>query len=401
MMRISTSQFQQQSLERMLEQQRQLSKVQQQIASGQRILTPADDPAGAARSLDLANSIASLQSDKSSADQAKPQIQLEDSVLEGVQNGIQRLQELAVQANNATQTADDRKQIGAEVSQVLNQLVQLANSTDGNGEYLFSGLQSRTQPFLQSGDNVAYQGDQGQRFAQIGPNRQLATTHSGYEVFMKIATGDGQFATAAASTNTGSGVISPATISDPSALTNSTYTLSFGTNSSGNLTYTLAKDGTPVTTQVYDPSQAISFDGLSVTFDGTPAQGDQFTVQPSGSQSLFATVAQFASALQNAQDGASGRAAYQNIGNQTLQNLDQALNHVLTIRAQAGARLNALDSSQNANDAATLDLQTAKSGVDDLDYASAASQLNQHLLGLQAAQQSYAKIQGLSLFNYL
>ncbi|HET8700544.1 MAG TPA: flagellin, partial [Nitrococcus sp.] len=193
----------------------------------------------------------------------------------------------------------------------------------------------------------------------------------------------------------------PVTVTDPNALTGSSYTLSFGTNAAGDLTYTLAKDGTPATTQVFDPSKPISFDGLSVSITGTPAKGDQFTVQPSGFQSLFDTVDRFATALETAQDGASGRAAYQNIGNQTLQNLDQALGHILSVRAQIGGRLSALDNGRDANGAAVLNLQTTKSGIDDLDYASAVTALYQHLTALQAAEQSYAKIQGLSLFNYL
>lgn len=400
-MRISTNQYQQLSLNALLNQQSRLSKVQQQIASGQRILTPADDPAGAALSLELAESLGSIEAHNRSADQLEPRMRLEESVLNEAQNVVQRLRELAVQANNATQTAADRKQIGAEVRQSFDQLVQLANSADGNGEYLFSGLQSQTAPFLQTGNDIAYQGDQGQRMMQIAPDRQLATTHSGYEVFMQMRTGDGRFAGEAASANTGSGVIAPISITDPSALTGSSYTLTFDTDASGDLTYTLSTDGTPTTTQPYDASQPIRFDGLSVSLDGTPAKGDQFTVQPSGFQSLFDTVDRFATALESAEDGERGNAAFQNIGNQTLQNLDQALNQLLTIRAEVGGRLNALESGREANEAATLNLQAAKSAIDDLDYASAVTKLQQHLIGLQAAQQSYAKIQGLSLFNYL
>ena len=114
-MRISTQQYQQLSLNALLDQQGRLAKVQQQIASGRRILTPADDPTGAARSLVLAGSIDALQSYSQSADQIEPRIRLEESSLTQVQNVLQRLRELAVQANNATQTAADRQLIGAEV----------------------------------------------------------------------------------------------------------------------------------------------------------------------------------------------------------------------------------------------------------------------------------------------
>ncbi len=401
MMRISTNQIQQLGLNALLNQQGRLAKVQQQIASARRILTPADDPSAAARSLALAHSIGAIESYSRGADQIEPRMQLEDSTLGQVQNLVQRLRELAVQANNATQTADDRHQIGTEVRQTFIQLVQLANSTDGNGEYLFAGLQSRTQPFLRVGNTITYQGDQGQRLAQTSSHQQLASTHSGYDAFMKIRTGDGQFTAEAANINTGNGIISPVTVTDPGALTGSSYTVTFDIDGAGALTYTLSKDGTPTATQPYESSAPIRFDGLSVTLDGTPAKGDQFTIQSSGFASLFDTVDRFATALETAQDGPTGRTAYQNVGNQTLQNLDQALDHILTMRAEVGSRLNALDSSQEANEAALLNFQTTKSALDDLDYAKAITELSQRMLGLQAAQQSYAQIQELSLFNFL
>ncbi|HET8702160.1 MAG TPA: flagellar hook-associated protein 3, partial [Nitrococcus sp.] len=127
-MRISTNQYRQLSLNALLDQQSRLSKVQQQIASGRRILTPADDPTAAARSLLLASSIGALQGYSQSADQVEPRIQLEDSSLTQIQNLVERLRELAVQANNATQTATDRQQIGVEVRADFTQLVQLANT---------------------------------------------------------------------------------------------------------------------------------------------------------------------------------------------------------------------------------------------------------------------------------
>ena len=81
--------------------------------------------------------------------------------------------------------------------------------------------------------------------------------------------------------------------------------------------------------------------------------------------------------------------------------IDQTLDRALDTRAEVGARLNAIESQDNINEEALLRLETTKSGIEDLDYAEAISRFQQQLVALQAAQQSYTQIQGLSLFNYI
>jgi flagellar hook-associated protein 3 FlgL len=85
----------------------------------------------------------------------------------------------------------------------------------------------------------------------------------------------------------------------------------------------------------------------------------------------------------------------------SLNDIDAALESVLETRASVGARLNAIDGQMTVNDSMLGQIEETKSNVGDLDYAEAASRLNQELLALQAAQQSFVKIEGLSLFNFL
>ena len=181
-MRISTSQMQQQGVFSLLEQQAKLSKLQNQLATGKRMITPADDPAASARALDLEKSIGTLARYSENADRAEHRLQLEEAILDEVSTNLTRLRDLTLQANNATQDAAGRKMIGAEVDQILAHLVELANSSDGNGEHLFGGTRTKTEPFIASGGQVTYHGDQGQRMNQVGPSRHIASTHSGQEV---------------------------------------------------------------------------------------------------------------------------------------------------------------------------------------------------------------------------
>ncbi len=397
-MRVSSNQYQQVSVQAMLDQQSRLSQIQQQVATGRRILSPSDDPAGAARALELAKSIETIERYSRNADYADSRMRVEEGVLGEVGNVITRLRELAVQANNATVTAEDRKSIAAEVRQRLDQLVELANSTDGNGEYLFAGGQSRTRPFVRENGEVIYQGDQSTRFAQVRPGRQMATTHSGFEVFMKIANGADGYVAVADAGNTGSGIVSGVDVVDAGVTPAPPYTVGFQDGADG-LEYTITSGNPPVTTtpQAFQAEETIEIDGLAISIDGTPAAGDTFTIDSSSPQSLFKTVDRFADAL----EGSATNAVFLNVGNRTLTDLDGALNSLLQVRAELGGRMNALDSEKNANEVAVLELKTTKGEIEDLDYASALTELNLRLTGLQAAQQSYTRIQGLSLFNYL
>ncbi|PWG62304.1 flagellar hook-associated protein FlgL [Sediminicurvatus halobius] len=405
-MRISTPQIQQTGVNALLDQQGRLSKVQEQLATGRRILNPSDDPSGSARALELAKSVETIERYNRNIDFAESRMRVEEGVLEQVGNSITRIRELAVQANNATTGDDGRQKIGAEIRERLDQLVQLANSTDGDGEYLFAGSQSREKPFVREGDKIVYQGDQTSRFAQVGPGRQIATTHSGYETFMAIFNGDGEYATSAADANSGSGIISGVDVVDASQTPDAPYTIEFADNGGGGLDYTVTDNsGGTAASGTYEAGTPIQFDGLSVTVEGTPdgttGSEDTFTVAPSSRQSLFETVGRFADALENARDGAAANAEFLNIGNRTLEDLDQAQSNILQVRTELGGRLNALDSEKQANETAVLELKTTRSEIEDLDYASAVSDLSLRLTGLQAAQRSFSQIQGLSLFQFL
>ncbi|MDN5848505.1 MAG: flagellar hook-associated protein FlgL [Nitrococcus sp.] len=403
-MRISTNQYHQISLNALLDQQAKLSHVQQQIATGRRILSPSDDPANAAQALELAKAIESIERYGRNADYAESRLRLEESVITQVEHIALRMRDLAVQANNASVSAEDRQKIGAEGRERRQQIIQFANTTAGGGEYLFAGFKSRTEPFVQVGDAVSYRGDQDARMVQVGPNRQLATTHSGFDVFMKMPTGNGRHVATVESTNNGTGVISAVEITDAAAAASASipYKIVFSENA-GQLAYdvTDAASNPMVSNVAFEAGDTITVSGLSVAIDGEPAAGDSFTIGASGYQSLFKSVDTFADALESASDTPAGRAAFLNIGNRTLADLDQALNHLLQRRAELGGRLNALDSGREANEEAVLDLKKTKSGIEDLNYAKAVTELKQRLVGLQAAQQSYVKIQGLSLFNYL
>jgi flagellar hook-associated protein 3 FlgL len=408
-MRISTAQFQKASIGNVLEQQAKLTKLQEQLSSGRRILTPADDPAGAAQALQLSGKISNLERLQQNANLAEHRLVQEESVLDQIGNLLGRVHDLTLDANNATKSAADRRLIATELRERYAELVQLANAQDGNGEYLFAGTSSRDAPFSVSGNRqVTYHGDQTERFVQVGPTRQLPVNHTGFDVFMRIPQGNGSFVTAADAGNTGSGVIDIGRVAGPAAPDGDQYQLSFVTNGDGELGYVVKN----LTTGVDEPAdeadapafragEPIVFGGMSVTITGTPEPGDSFTATPAAPKSMFSTLDELISALETAEDTAASRARVNNVANSTLTNLKHGSENILRVRAEVGSRLHAIDSEVAGNEDSKLALKTALSRIEDLDYAQAISDFNLQLVGLQAAQESYVRVQSLSLFNFL
>jgi flagellar hook-associated protein 3 FlgL len=151
----------------------------------------------------------------------------------------------------------------------------------------------------------------------------------------------------------------------------------------------------------YIPGQNITFRGVQITIEGAPAAGDEFTVGPSVNQDMFSMVKGLVDALVQDTGTPQTLAAFKNGMNAALEHLDQAIGNVTQARADIGGRLQALETQQNTNTDLVLQLKTTLSDTRDLDYSEAVTRMNQQLTALQAAQASYVKVMGLSLFNYL
>lgn len=395
-MRISTGQIYQNSLSALLEQQGQLMKTQQQIATGKRLQSPADDPAAAASLVGLSHSLQMTRQHQENIDVARTQLNQTESTLGRVNNVLDGIRERALQANNATMTASDRQMVAVEMRELQGQLVELANSRNERGEYLFAGYQGKTQPFSIDGDGrVAYHGDDGQRFLQISGNRQMAVNLPGSGVFMAIPTGNSVFETRQDADNQGSAAISPGALTDPAAWDGGAYTLTFVDAEN----YVIEdSDGEPVAQGEYVAGTPIAFRGIEFSIDGEPEPDDSFSVSPVARQDMFTTIENMITALE--QEGGSG-SHVANATNSFLVNIDHALENTQLQRARAGAQLKALDAQFESNADSIMRGEETRSGLEDLDFATAITEMTRQLVGLEAAQKSFMQVQGLSLFNYL
>ncbi len=174
-MRVSTSTIFDQGVFNIQRNQADLLKLQEQISSGRRVLTPADDPVSAGRSLELSQSKALAEQFARNTESATAAIGLAEGALQRYTSLLQDVRVLAVNAGNGALTASDRRSVATELRERYAELLGIANATDGNGVYLFSGYQGATRPFTETAPGtVAYNGDQGSREIQTRSLQQFA-----------------------------------------------------------------------------------------------------------------------------------------------------------------------------------------------------------------------------------
>ncbi len=400
-MRISTSQFHSRALDGLLNQQSLLSNVQNQIATGKRIQNPSDDPIGAVHVLELQRAMAESDQFGRNAAAATTRLNSEEQALGDVTLLLQRVRELVLQVNNGSIDANARQAIAVELAARSQELTDIANRKDGNGEYLFSGYATTAQPFARNGGSVVYLGDQGNRLLQTSPTQRIADSHSGYQVFQDIRQGNGTFVIDVNSANTGTGSITTGSVTTPASWVPETYTITFTAPDTYQITNSAAAVIVAPVAGNYTSGSAIAFNGVQVSISGVPAAGDRFTVAQSQKEDMFTTIDNIVNAVQSANDSALSRAQLASKVNRALEQFDRAEAQLHSVRSEVGSRLNALESSEASREDLNVEVQRNLSNLQDVDYAEAISRMNRHLLGLQAAQQSYANISQLSLFNYL
>lgn len=386
------------ALQGILDRNAALVKTQNQIATGKRINTPADDPAGAVRALDIDRALAESAQFSRNSDAATNRLSYEEQTLSDITTLLQNVRDVTVQGANATVDAGSRNALAQQIQSRLDDLMAIANRKDANGEYLFSGYKTLTQPFSQGGSGVVYAGDQGVRLVQTSSTQSVADGHSGFEVFLNVAEGNGTFVTDANAANTGTGVIGAGSVTNPGAWVKDDYTLHFTSATDYEI---LDSSNAVVTTGTYTSGNAISFRGVQVSITGTPATNDQFSIDGSSTEDMFETLQGLVTTLKQSNVSPAERAQFDTQMGATLTQLDQALDHVSSVRSEVGSRLSALDETADSRSAQEVDLKSSLSDLRDLDYAQAITQLNLQLAGLQAAQSSYTKMAQLSLFDYL
>jgi len=397
-MRVTTGLEQTQFLSAINQLESSISQTQLQISSGEAFTTAAQDPVAAGLVSNYDQVLAQSQQYGTNGSAAQSSLNTEDSTLTQIQNALQSLRDLALQANSGNLSQQNLGALATQATQIQQTLLALANTQDGSGNYIFAGYNTQSAPFALTATGSTYAGDQGQRQVQIGPAQTVVVGDNGDLVFNQIKTGNGAFTVSAAAGNSGSVLVGASSVTSAAAYAGGTYTISF---TSPTTYQVLDSANAVVQSGAYTSGQAITFAGAQVTLSGTPATGDTFAVAPSANQSLFTSVQNLVNTLSQAAGGPTSQVSLSNSISASIENIDQALQQMQDVQASVGARLNTITTQQAVGTSQQTQLKESISKLQSLDYASAITTLDQQNTTLSAALQAYTLTQGLSLFKYL
>jgi len=395
-MRIATANTYDNALEQLYKRQSDLSLQQEKISTGQRVNRPSDDPAAAARAERVMTRLNRIDVDQRALESQRAALATAESALGEATGLVQGARDLAISAVNGGYSVRDRTTVANQIANLRDQLFALSNRTDSNGVSLFGGLGSSGVPFANTTPGVTFQATAGQRAATA---TALPGAMDGQAIWMDVPSGNGIFKVSLGGANTGSAWTDAGSVVLPSAQTGDSYSVSFSVVGAVT-TYDVVDTTTSATVasaQAYTDGAPILFDGLSVIVHGQPANGDTVAVAPSVQTNIFKVLDDTIASLTNA-PGDNKLAQSVTLA---LVEIDAALERLQSARSQAGDWLNRADSITTTQGAKTLSLEGDRSRAVDLDMAKGISDFNKFQTGYQAALQSYAQIQKLTLFNFI
>ena len=392
----------------------ELIRTQQQISTGNRILTPADDPVASVRLMQLEQQQNMLGQYKDNLVAANNSLVQEESVLNSVNDIMQRIRVLAEEAGNGALSQSDRQSIAAELREREDELLGLMNTKNARGEYLFSGFQGKTQPFVRQGDgSFVYMGDEGQRKLQVASSLDIPISDNGKKVFQNVTNAarlDATYTQPAGSSLTVSSPLVQDEIAYASApgYPDSQFVIRFNDPANPKNyeifettgTWTLLQTGSmDDDDKLHD---TLVFAGVVVHLDGVPDGTETISIKADPArekQGVLDTIYQLRTALENNTDSPEGSRATRDAVAAAITNIDHAMVTIDQTRGDIGARMNIIETTQTNNEDVTLVNQAVQAELREVDYPEALSKLAFQSIILEAAQQSYVKVSNLNLFN--
>jgi len=412
-MRVATMQQYSTGLNGILKNQEEVNKTQQQVSTGRRVLTPADDPIASTKILQLQQDLALNEQYSRNMTAAQNRLNLEEVTLGSITDRIARLKELTVQAGDGSYTIVNRQAIAAELYQVQEALGDLFNTKDANGEYIFAGFKGGSEPFVKAPNGrYEFKGDEGQRYLAIGATTTVATGDSGKGLFVDVEAAKNAFTTSLNPLNEGTLQVNPGFVTDEEKYADfypDDLIITFNPESTidppgPNYTIRRASDNRVLEgmgERGYVPGSTIHVVGLDIGISGNPEPGDEVLVKSSPKQSITDTIFRLTTGLNTLEDNPTDSATLDILLEDTLNNLTNAQTSISEKVSDLGARLNVIENTGNLAADVKIVNQEVLSKLSDVDFAEAVSRLSMQTYLLEAAQQSYTTISRLSLFNQM
>lgn len=402
-MRITTNMSYQNSMRSLQKASERLDKASNQMTTGDKFTTAGEDPTGMAQKLSLTSQIEAFRQYNTNGSLLDSSLTLEGTILDSVTTNLQSAYTLTQKAVNGAMSDSDKKSIASELEQLQNQLYDLMNSKNADGEYIFGGNQSQTQPFLKnSSGEYIFQGDTGQRMIQVAPAVQIAANDSGLSVFQQVATRRTISTTAS---DLSIGLTSQSEFDsffrnqyDFTTPANNQYTISTTASPdqyqiTGNNGYTQSGD--------YIPGEAINFNGVSLTMTAAAGSGpaQQFTLDAPTNDNVLNSLNTMIDKLRNASSLTEEEWAATVADIQT--HINNTLDRVDITQGAIGGRQNNLEQIMVSNSSLETIASEAKANVSEIDLYEAISNVVLEVNALSAAQQAFAKVNTSTLFDYL
>ncbi len=374
-----------------------LADLQEKLSAGKKVLHASDDPAGAAQAERAFTRSTRVQTEQRALGLQRNAVATAESTLGDATAALQTLRDLVISAGNPALSPTNRSSIAQQITGLRDQLFSYANKQDSNGSPLFGGLGSAGAPFTDVVSGVVFNGISGQRASTAV---SIPSLMDGQAVWMDVPTGNGVFTVGPGKANTGTAWTDVGQVLNPAAVTGHNYTVSFQV-AAGVTTYNVT-DTTSATTvataQPYVNGKAISFDGLSFTAHGVPANGDTVQFAPSTRTDLFNILDSAINSINNAT--APGHLITQ-ATTLALTQIDAGMSRIQSARGIAGDLLNRADTIDKNQQSKTQQLAADRSRAEDMDMVKGISDFQNQQTGYDAALKTYAQVQRLSLFNYL
>ncbi|MCD9547196.1 flagellar hook-associated protein FlgL [Photobacterium carnosum] len=418
--RVSTASQYQNLTSNLMRKQGELNQTNGQLSSGKRVETAGDDPVSSVTIQNYRQQLTQIDQYNGAITLANNRLQTMETAIAGVEDNLGATKQKVLGMINGAMASSDRTAFKDELISLRDGLLELANSRDEAGNYVFAGNQSDTKPFMEATDgSMDYHGDSQSRYAQIDKSVNVKTSLPGDQLFTDVPNSYGDFRPVFSDKTTTAGGLTDGSKLHLLSATTSDFSSAEAIEVSFNEVDVAAADGTTTKemqynltvggkvvaeNQAYDSEQGIVYKDPAVadsaTFNlkfGDISSGDNISLKPAQTINIFDSIQ---SAIDNADRPTSSPAAEANL-QRVIDDLDSGFVHMNQQRSEVGTIMQQVDRQQEQHLDFELTLKQAQSGLEDLDYSKAIMDMNQQMMALQASQQAFGQTKQLSLFNYI
>jgi flagellar hook-associated protein 3 FlgL len=395
--------------ESLLTKEAEYSHLVEQMGSGRRVLSAGDDPLGASQAVNVAAALAQTTALANNRATAKYALNAQEDALASATLTMQSALERLVYAGNGLLNDTDRRSLATDLEGMRDTLIGLANSTDGEGRYMFAGYDNDAPAYSLAGAYLVHRPHNLTAGVQVSQDRVIKAGVVGSDVFNRANPGSNTFFASANVGNAGTALAG--TLAGHIAIGALNRTVVFA-GIPGALTYTCTRsDGTIASNNLpYVNGADLNLgDGLMLPISGQPVVGDSFAINRISSVDPITGVGQvnIFSTLDKLIDGLEiptindpvALAAWKNTLSESSKILQNGYDNILTVRSNLGSTIKEVEALDNVGTGSALSYTKRLSDLEDLNMVAAYSEMVRRQTALQAAGMAFKASQGLNLFQ--